>query len=299
MNTPGTLVIIGGPTASGKTAVAVELAKRYRTDVISADSRQFYHAMRIGTARPTTEELQDVPHHFLGHLDLTDAWSAGDFARAAEEVLQRLLRDHGMAILVGGSGLYIDALIKGLDTMPTSDAMVRERLQARIHHGGIATLLDELKERDPTTWARIDHNNPHRILRALEVCMVTGAPYSALRSAPKDRTDIRLVKIAMHVPRPLLYERINARVDRMCELGLVDEVRNLIPYRHLNALRTVGYTELFRHFDGELSLDDAIAMIKQHSRNYAKRQVTWLRREADQHWVAPGDSEQMHELIRG
>lgn len=279
MKPKGTLIVIGGPTASGKTHAATAIAARFGTEVISADSRQFYGALRIGTARPLEEELLGVEHHFLGHLDIQETWSAGAFARAAEPVLQRILGEHGKAVLVGGSGLYIDALIKGLDPLPFEETALRERLQERSMRDGLAPLLDELRKLDPVTFERIDRKNPHRVTRALEVCLATGRPYSEQRTARTDRGDLRIVRIAMDLPRDVLYERIDERVDRMVSDGLVEEARAMAPHRHLNALRTVGYTELFAHFDGKTDLDQAIALIKQHTRNYAKRQMTWLRRD--------------------
>ena len=292
-----TLIVIGGPTASGKTHAAASLAKYFGTEVISADSRQFYRAMRIGTARPKEEELQGVPHHFLGHLELDVTWSAGSFARAAEPVLQDILHRLGTAVLVGGSGLYLDALLKGLDPLPVSDVRLRDRLQHRLKHEGLHSLVHALEQHDRATWERIDRQNPHRVLRALEVCLLTGRPYSAQRSSPADRQDVRIVRMAMDLPREALYARIDARVDHMVAEGLVEEVRSLLPYRHHNALCTVGYRELFQHFDGELGLEEAIALIKQHSRNYAKRQLTWLRREGTWQWSAPEDLDGMKRLV--
>ncbi|HRH70777.1 MAG TPA: tRNA (adenosine(37)-N6)-dimethylallyltransferase MiaA [Flavobacteriales bacterium] len=287
-----TLIVIGGPTASGKTLAAASLAKHYGTGVISADSRQFYHAMRIGTARPLETELLGVEHHFLGHLELEEVWSAGAFARAAEPVLQDLLTTRGIAVLVGGSGLYIDALLKGLDPLPASDGHMREELQERFQANGLAPILEELQRQDPATWSRIDRQNPHRVIRALEVCLSTGRPYSEQRTAPQDRTDVDIIRIALDLPRKELYERIDQRVDRMVADGLVEEARSLVPHRELNALRTVGYRELFDHFDGTLSLDEAIEVIKQHTRNYAKRQLTWLRRDATWKWLHPTEHAQ-------
>ncbi|MBK8500356.1 MAG: tRNA (adenosine(37)-N6)-dimethylallyltransferase MiaA [Flavobacteriales bacterium] len=289
----GTLIIIGGPTASGKTEAAVNLASHFGTEVISADSRQFYQAMRIGTARPSVGELGGVNHHFLGHLDITETWSAGRFAREAEPVLQELLKTRGMVVLVGGSGLYIDALIRGMDPLPRSDPRLREKLQGRAKQHGLASLVEELATLDPASHARIDRNNPHRVIRALEVCLLTGKPFSAQRTGTRDREDVRLVRIAMDMPREQLYARIDARVDRMVADGLVDEARSLLQHRERNALQTVGYRELFAHFDGALALDAAVALIKQHTRNYAKRQMTWLRRDEGWKWVAPGDTTRM------
>lgn len=278
MDRNGLLVVIGGPTASGKTHVAATLAKHFGTEVISGDSRQFYRAMRIGTARPTEEELLGVKHHFLGHLELEQTWSAGEFARQAEPVLQELLKAHGIAVLVGGSGLYLDALTNGLDPMPLVDHAVRERLQQRFQQRGLTDLLAELDRLDPAIAQVIDRNNPHRVIRALEVCIASGRPYSAQRIGPRQREDLRILRIALDLPREELYARIDARVDRMIADGLEQEARALLPYRERNALRTVGYREFFEHFDGKIGRAEAIDLIKQHTRNYAKRQLTWLRR---------------------
>ena len=295
----GTVIIIGGPTASGKTKAAVQLAQRLGTKVISADSRQFYESMQIGTARPTESELNGVKHHFLGHLEIAETWSAGSFARAAEPVLQELIATNGVAIIVGGSGLYIDALIKGLDPLPLGDHKIREQLQERYRTDGSEPLLNELKERDPATWERIDKANPHRVIRALEVCIASGRPFSEQRTTPQDRTDIRIVRIAMHMPREQLYERIDQRVDAMIASGLLGEARALIPYKAHNALRTVGYRELFDHFAGNTTLDEAIALIKQHTRNYAKRQMTWLHRDTSWRFVSPSDPSELIQLVDG
>ncbi|MBS1944608.1 MAG: tRNA (adenosine(37)-N6)-dimethylallyltransferase MiaA [Bacteroidetes bacterium] len=278
MDRNGLLVVIGGPTASGKTHVAATLAKHFGTEVISGDSRQFYRAMRIGTARPAEEELLGVKHHFLGHLELEQTWSAGEFARQAEPVLQELLKAHGIAVLVGGSGLYLDALTNGLDPMPLVDHAVRERLQHRFQQHGLQDLLKELDRLDPAIAQVIDRNNPHRVIRALEVCISSGRPYSAQRIGPRQREDLRILRIALDLPREELYARIDARVDRMIADGLEQEARALLPYRERNALRTVGYREFFELFDGKIGRAEAIDLIKQHTRNYAKRQLTWLRR---------------------
>ena len=209
MNHKGTLIVIGGPTASGKTQAAATLARHFGTEVISADSRQFYAAMRIGTARPLEEELLGVPHHFIGHLPIEETWSAGTFAREAEPVLQRILVDHRVAVLVGGSGLYIDALLKGLDPLPMGDAGIRAALQATLNKEGLPPLLARLLKLDPDTHACIDHHNPHRVIRALEVCIASGRPYSEQRTTPTDRTDVRIVRIAMDLPRTDLPTRSN------------------------------------------------------------------------------------------
>ncbi|MGB3527238.1 MAG: tRNA (adenosine(37)-N6)-dimethylallyltransferase MiaA [Flavobacteriales bacterium] len=297
MTSKGLLVVIGGPTASGKTKIAAMVAKHYGTEVISGDSRQFYKSMRIGTARPLDAELLGVKHHFLGHLDLSETWSAGEFARQAEPVLQELLSKHGIAVLVGGSGLYLDALCNGLDPMPMVNHAVREKLQHRFQQHGLPDLLAELDRLDPAISTVIDRNNPQRVIRALEVCLVSGRPFSAQHSGQRQRTDIRLLRIAMDVPRAELYANIDARVDRMIADGLETEARSLLPHRERNALRTVGYREFFEHFDGKLSREEAINLIKQHTRNYAKRQVTWLRREKTWKWIKPADLEKTKQCI--
>lgn len=303
-----TLIVIGGPTASGKTGVAAALAKHLGTEVISADSRQFYHAMRIGTARPPEEELLGVKHYFLGHLELQETWSAGEFARQAEPVLQDILARHGQAVMVGGSGLYIDALCNGLDPIPPTDHHERARLQEQFRESGLQPLLDRLHELDPESWRTIDRNNPHRVIRALEVCLSSGRPFSAQRTGPRQREDVRIVRIALDLPRTDLYARIDARVDRMVADGLVEEARSLLPCRELNALNTVGYKELFAHFDnpsptlpgGEgAELARITALIKQHTRNYAKRQMTWLRRDPSWKHFAPEDQAGMLAVIDG
>ncbi|MBK7246547.1 MAG: tRNA (adenosine(37)-N6)-dimethylallyltransferase MiaA [Flavobacteriales bacterium] len=299
MSANGLLVVIGGPTASGKTKVAASMAKHFGTEVISGDSRQFYRAMRIGTARPSEEELLGVKHHFLGHLELNQTWSAGEFARQAEPVLQELLGDHGIAVLVGGSGLYLDAFCNGLDPMPMADHAVREKLQHRFQQHGLPDLLAELDRLDPAISTVIDRNNPQRVIRALEVCIVSGKPFSAQHKGHRQRTDIRVLRIAMDVPRTELYANIDARVDQMIADGLEEEVRSLLPHRELNALRTVGYREFFEHFDGKLSREEVIELIKQHTRNYAKRQMTWLRREKAWKWAGPEDLERIKQLIHG
>lgn len=295
----GLLVVIGGPTASGKTQVAATLAKHLGTEVISGDSRQFYHAMRIGTARPQEAELLGVKHHFLGHLELAETWSAGEFARQAEPVLQALLQQQGTAVLVGGSNLYLDALCFGLDPMPLVDHGVRGHLQQRFQQHGLPDLLTELDRRDPAISKEIDRQNPQRVIRALEVCIVSGRPFSEQRKGRKMREDVRVLRIALDLPREELYARIDGRADRMVAEGLEEEARALLPHRDLNALRTVGYREFFEHFDGKLSREETIALIKQHTRNYAKRQLTWLRKGPSWKWAKPSESTRIEQFMDG
>jgi len=283
----GTLIVVGGPTAVGKTAVAVQLARHFGTEVVSADARQFYHGLRIGAALPTPEEEAGVKHHFIGQLDVQESMNAGAYERAALPVVMDLLDRNGTAILVGGSGLYIDALLNGLDPLPTSDPDLRNALLDRLKTEGLAALVDQLAALDPASHATIDRQNPQRVLRALEVWLATGTSFSTHHARTAKARPWRTLKFALELPREELYARIDARVLHMMEQGLLEEARSLLPHRQLNALNTVGYKELFDHFDGHISLNEAIASIQQHTRNYAKRQMTWLRRDPEWQWVAP------------
>jgi len=287
-----TLIVIGGPTASGKTRVAAEVARTLGTEVVNADARQFYRAMPIGTGQPTVDELLGVPHHFIGHLEVWQDQSAQEYAHAALPVIERILDAYGVAVLSGGSGLYIDAVCFELDALPPADKEVRQRLQRMHADQGIAALQQELKQLDPEMWHTIDRNNPHRLIRAIEVCLLTGRKVSELRQGRCPRPGFTPHFIALDVERSVNYAAIDARVDDMMRRGLLEEAHALLPHRDRNALQTVGYKELFLHFDGKLSLEKAVALIKQHSRNYAKRQLTWLRREGHWHWVRPGEAVQ-------
>ncbi len=293
------LIVIGGPTASGKTRVAAEVAKALGTEVVSADARQFYRAMPIGTGQPFEAEMRCVRHHFIGHLEVEQAVSAQEYAHAAFPVIEQLLDAHGVAVLTGGSGLYIDAVCFEFDALPPADKKLRERLQRTHSEHGIMALQAELERLDPEMWERIDRNNPHRLIRAIEVCLLTGGRVSELHRGKRPRPGFAPLCFALEVERNTLYRNIEARVDDMVARGVVDEARALFPYRKLNALQTVGYKELFLHFDrpspplpkGEgVSLDEAIALMKQHTRNYAKRQMTWLRREDHWTWVRPEEA---------
>lgn len=294
----GTLFVVGGPTAVGKTPAAIQLARHFGTEVVSADARQFYHQLRIGAALPTPEEMAGVKHHFIGQLDIHESMSAGAYERTALPVVLDLLQRYGTAILVGGSGLYIDALLNGLDPLPTSDPAVRKALLDRWKTEGLGVLVDQLATLDPAAHATIDRQNPQRVLRALEVCLATGTPFSAYHARTPKARPWRTVKIALDLPREDLYARIDQRVSHMMEQGLLEEAHALLPYRHLNALNTVGYKELFDHFDGRSSLNGTVAIIQQHTRNYAKRQMTWLRGEGDWEYVAPTDIERIVDRAR-
>lgn len=294
------IVVVQGPTAAGKSAVAVKIASEVGCVVISADSRQFYSEMAIGTAVPTSEELSAARHYFIQHRSVTEHLSAGGFAEAASVLINELSEGRGedeiVAVVVGGSGLYVDALLYGLDPLP-SDEAVRAELSQRVNVEGLESLLSELKRYDSVTFETIEKSNPQRVIRALEVCKIAGKPYSELKSgASKMRFDA--VKIIVDMPREKLYERIDKRVDVMMAEGLEAEAMSVYKYRELSALRTVGYSELFEYFDGKITLQRAVELIKQHSRNYAKRQVTWLRRDSVTPRFEPSEIARILEYIR-
>ncbi|WP_448520461.1 tRNA (adenosine(37)-N6)-dimethylallyltransferase MiaA [Rhodoflexus sp.] len=283
-----TLIVIGGPTASGKTATAIALAQHFDTEIISADARQFYRQMSIGTAKPTPEELAAVPHHLVGHLDVWQPYNAGAFVRDALQLLEQIFTKKDIAIAVGGSGLYLRALCLGIDEMPAVNARIRAYTDALLQEKGLPFLLEELQRYDPAYYAEVDKANPARVKRAMEIIYATGQPYYSFRKKQPVERPFQSVWIGLNLPREQLYERINRRVEQMMEQGLLAEVNALLPYRACNALQTVGYTELFEHLDGKTTLEEAVALIRQHTRNYAKRQLTWFRREPV-HWFVPDD----------
>ena len=281
-----TLLIIQGPTASGKTKLAIDLALYFDTEIISADARQFYSEMSIGTAKPSDIELAQATHHFINSHSIQQDFTAANFAQEASILLSRLFETKKFVVRVGGSNMYIDALIDGLDDIP-SDVSLKKELNSILEINGINEFLDELKEKDPETYLSIDKNNPHRVLRAIEAIRLTGKKVSELKQGLKKVNQFNTIRFAIQWERDILYNRINQRVDIMMELGLLEEVQSLLPQRSLNALKTVGYTELIKHLDGEITLDFALDQIKQHTRNYAKRQLTWLRRYHDLYWLDP------------
>ena len=277
------LVVVLGPTAIGKTAFSIELAKSLQTEIISCDSRQFFKELNIGVARPNDEELSAVPHHFIAHQTIENLYSAGDFEKDALALLESLFLEKDIVVCTGGSGLYLDALLKGFDDMPT-DLGVRDQLNQEASEKGIEVISERLKKLDPEHWSIIDTSNRQRVIRALEVCLVTGKKFSELRSGQDKTRDFQTIKIGLSSDREWLYNRINRRVDIMLQNGLLEEARGLIELRHLNALNTVGYKELFEYFDGQISIEDAVRLIKQHTRNYAKRQITWWNKDATIKW---------------
>ena len=282
-----TLLVLTGPTASGKTALAIRWAERLRTEIISADSRQFYREMRIGTAAPTPDELRRVPHHFVQHLSIHDSYNVYRYEQDALTLLEKLFQNHENVILCGGSGLYIDALCNGIDLLPDPDPELRENLHRMLRENRVEEFHQMLKEKDPEYYEVVDRNNPVRMVRALEVCIQTGQPYSTLRKQQAKERPFQIIKYAIALPREVLNERINRRVDRMMEEGLEAEARQLYPLRHLNALQTVGYRELFDHFDGKCKIDESVEAIKAHTRQYAKRQMTWFKRDSGYRWISP------------
>jgi tRNA dimethylallyltransferase len=272
------LIIIGGPTASGKTDCAIQLAQHFGTEILSADSRQFYKEMSIGTAKPQLSDLAKAKHHFIGNLSIHDAYSVGDFERDALAVLDTIFETHDTAIMVGGTGLYIRAVCEGLDVFPEVPLPIRDEFEAIFENEGIEPLQKLLQEVDYEYFIKADIHNPMRLIRALSVWKVSGKPFSSFRLGNKVERNFTPIYIALDLPREVLYDRINRRVDLMMAEGLLEEAKSLYPFKHLNALQTVGYSELFAHFDGEMTLEEAVDKIKQHTRNYAKRQMTWFRK---------------------
>ena len=271
-----TLTAVTGPTASGKTARAIEIARRTGAEIVSFDSRQFYRGMDIGTAKPTSEELAAAPHHFIGHLPVDAAYSVGDYEADALERIAQLHARGKDIVLVGGSGLYLEAVEHGLDVFPPVPPAVREEVAALLEREGLSALQEALREKDPEYYLRVDRRNPRRVARALEVFLASGRPYSSFLGAGRTERPFRIERVEMNIPRDELYRRIDRRVDRMMEQGLLAEVESLLPYRHCNALQSVGYREFFDYFDGRIPLAAAVEAVKQHTRNYAKRQITWF-----------------------
>lgn len=285
-----TLISVVGPTAIGKTTLAIALAQYYKTHILSADSRQFYKEMRIGTAVPDATELAAAPHHFIQHLSIHDSYSVGDFERDALHLLNQLFKTLDTVILVGGSGLYVDAITKGLDNFPKVDPKIRLELNEQLKNKGIFYLQNKLELLDPVYFNRVDRLNPQRLIRALEICIGAEKPYSSfLENRPINRPFITKY-IALSAERDLIYSRIEKRVDAMMAQGLLKEASGLYPYKDLNALQTVGYRELFSYFDGEISIDVAVSEIKKNTRRFAKRQLTWYRKNERVTWI-PHDME--------
>ncbi|WP_222984378.1 tRNA (adenosine(37)-N6)-dimethylallyltransferase MiaA [Flagellimonas meishanensis] len=285
MSSNKVLIAIVGPTAIGKTSLGVFLAQHFDTAVISADSRQFFKEMHIGTAVPTQEELKQVPHHFIQHKSILDTYSVGDFEKDALTKLETLFLTKNTVIMVGGSGLYVDAVIKGLDDFPEVNPALRKKLVRQLQEKGLESLQEELKKIDQEYHAKVDLDNPHRVIRALEVSLTASRPYSSFLDREKKNRPFKHLYVGLFAPREVIYERINQRVDQMIEAGLMDEAKKLHEHKNRNALQTVGYKELFEFFEGRCSLEFAISEIKKNTRRFAKRQLTWLRKNPEVLWL--------------
>ncbi|WP_216726591.1 tRNA (adenosine(37)-N6)-dimethylallyltransferase MiaA [Hymenobacter siberiensis] len=281
------LLTIAGPTAVGKTALCVQLAQQFHTEIVSADSRQFFRELSIGTAKPTHTEMQGVPHHFIDSHSITEDYSAGRFATECLAVLGNLFQKHPLVIFTGGSGLYVQAVTDGLDELPGVPPEVRAQLHAELAAHGLPHLVAELAETDPVAHARIDQQNPQRVVRALEITRATGRPFSSFHTAgpPPENPLFRNVKVALTREREALYQRINLRVEHMQAAGLLAEVKSVLPYRHHHALQTVGYQEIFGFLDGDYDWPEAVRLLQRNTRHYAKRQMSWLRRDPAYQWV--------------
>ena len=284
------LLTVVGPTAIGKTALAIQLAHHFDTEILSADSRQFFKEMEIGTAVPTKEELKKVPHHFIQHKSIFEPYSVGDFEKEAIKLLDDLFLNKDIVIMVGGSGLYVDAVVSGLNEFPEVDPEIREKLNQQLEEEGLEPLQNELKQRDPKYYKSVDLDNPHRLIRALEVCIASNKPYSSFLNRPKPKRPFKTLYVGIDAPREVIYDRINARVDLMMDAGLLDEVKKLYPHKKLNALQTVGYKELFEYIEAQSTLEFAVSEIKKNTRRFAKRQLTWLRKNNGILWI-PYDGE--------
>ncbi|MCX3263427.1 tRNA (adenosine(37)-N6)-dimethylallyltransferase MiaA [Pedobacter agri] len=293
-----TLIAIVGPTAIGKTALAIQLAQHFNTEILSADSRQFFKEMEIGTAKPNTKELAAATHHFINSHSVTQLFSTGDFEVEALEKLEQIFENNNLAILVGGSGLYVNALLNGLDEMPEIDLAIREKLNKQFEIDGLSAIQQDLARLDPEYFAKVDQQNPQRMIRGLEVILSTGKKLSSMLSATKKVRPFKVIKIGLNTDRKVLYDRINKRVDQMISDGLIDEVQSLEKFKELNALKTVGYSEIFDYLDDLTSLEEAISAIKQNTRRFAKRQLTWFRRDEEITWFEPNDDKSVVNFIQ-
>lgn len=291
------LIVLTGPTAVGKTGVAIELAGMLQAEIINADSRQVFREMKIGTAVPSEEQLARVRHHLIRHRSIHDSYNASIYEQEALQILEHLFQHADRVILTGGSGLYIDAVCSGIDDIPAVDLQVRDKLRIAFETFGITYLRDALHMADPDYFQRVDQDNPKRMLKALEVYETSGRPYSSFLTGEKKPRGFRILKAGLDLPRNELHDRINRRVDEMVLSGLLDEARELWPYRQVNALNTVGYKELFAYFEGRSSLEEAIEQIKGHTRQYARRQLTWFRKDSNMHWFEPSQSKTIFDWI--
>jgi len=278
------LIVVVGPTAIGKTALSIKIANYYNSDILSADSRQFYNEMQVGTAVPEPEELEAANHHFIQNRSIFENYNVGDFEVDALNCLQTLFAEHNIQVMVGGSGLYVNAVVNGLDNFPKVDGKIRDQLNKRLTSEGLESLQNQLKELDELSYHDIAIDNPQRLIRALEICIGTNQPYSSFKTNSKKERDFETIKIGLTADRKILYNRINRRVDVMIQNGLLEEAKALLPHKNLNALQTVGYRELFAYFEGNTDKDFAVSEIKKNTRRFAKRQLTWFRKDEDINW---------------
>lgn len=291
------LIVLIGPTGVGKTELSLSLAEFLHTPVINADSRQLYKDLTIGTAAPTADQLKRVKHYFVGTLSLTDYYSAAQFELDVISLLDQLYQTHPFALMSGGSMMYIDAVCNGIDDIPTVDQETREMIMERYQQEGLTPLSNELRLLDPDYYAIVDQKNPKRILHALEICYMTGKPYSSFRTNKKKERSFDIIKIGLRRDREELYERINKRVDEMIQNGLIDEVKNVMSHRYTNALNTVGYKEIFQYLDGNWSLEQAIEKIKQNTRIYSRKQMTWYKKDTEIHWFHPDNDKEIKKFL--
>ena len=292
-----TLIVITGPTAVGKTALCLEIAKHFDIPIINADSRQIYRELRIGTAQPTKEQMQEVKHYFVGTLGLDDYYSASLFEQQVLECLEQQFLTNDYALLSGGSMMYIDAVCDGIDDIPTIDDETRALMKQRLADEGLEALVEELKRLDPEYYEIVDRQNPRRVVHALEICVMTGKTYTSFRKREKRQRPFQIIKIGLNRPREELYDRINQRVDQMMADGLLEEARSLYPLRQLNALNTVGYKELFDYLEGRWPLEEAVERIKGNTRRYARKQLTWYKKDPQIRWFHPQETEQIISYI--
>ena len=293
-----TLIVLIGPTGVGKTELSLSIAEHFKTCIVSADSRQLYADLKIGTAAPTPDQLARVPHHFVGTLRLTDYYSAAQYEAEVMVKLEELFQQNDVVVLTGGSMMYVDAICKGIDDIPTVDKETRELMIQRYEEEGLEKLCSELKLLDPEYYQIVDLKNPKRVIHALEICYMTGKTYTSFRTRKIKKRPFRIIKIGLTREREELYNRINRRVDEMMEKGLLEEARSVAEYKHLNSLNTVGYKEIFKYIDGEWPLDFAIEKIKQNSRIYSRKQMTWFKRDTEISWFHPEKKEEIMNHIK-
>lgn len=296
--TPKTVILITGPTASGKTAVAIELARVYQTEIISADSRQCFQEMAIGVARPSTAELDAVPHHFIASHSIQEEVTAATFEKYALDKTATLFQEKDVVIVAGGTGLYIRAFCEGMDLIPEIDPAIRQQVISEYEEKGLSWLQSFLQEKDPAFYSSGEIQNPQRSMRALEVFLSTGKSILTFQTGKKTKREFNVIKIGLDLPKEILHQQIHRRVDQMINTGLEQEVKSLLLFRQRNALQTVGYTEMFEYLDGKISLAQAVEAIKTHTRQYAKRQLTWFRRDKDIHWFSPHDTDAIKSFLQ-